>query len=188
MLLGFLTAELSPPDLRQALTTKISSAFWLGTHRQALVRQSSKYFLISAFLWARVWVVICRLKLFGPWVHPSPVRVKSVATNSLTSVGWDLSQKGYLQSSQIKQTRTNQDPNLAQDFCTFTSCHTCILWEISTREPICRIIITNTDTENPCFSHWSKYTVQVKKFHFLKHAIQGQIYHLGSILVILREI
>lgn len=56
MFLGSLTAELSPPDLRQVLMTETGSVFWLGTQREALVRQSSKYFLISAFLQARVWL------------------------------------------------------------------------------------------------------------------------------------
>lgn len=56
MFLGSLTAELSPPDLRQVLMTETGSVFWLGTQREALVRQSSKYFLTSAFLQARVWL------------------------------------------------------------------------------------------------------------------------------------
>lgn len=159
-------AELSPPDPRQALTIKMRRAFWLGTHRGASVRHSCDYFLISAFLWARVWVVISRLGPFGPWA----ILRLSVATNSLTSVGWDLSKLSFTKTilTMLKLNNTNpsqprpcfgQDFWLAWDLCTFTSCCTCIWWENRTREAICMLISANTTTKNLCFSHWSKYIV-----------------------------
>lgn len=117
------------------------------------------------------WVVISRLKPFGPRRYPLPVRINLVATNSLTSVGWDLSKLFHRMDTynQVKYNKPKprawfwQDFLLHQDFCTFIFGNTCTLWGNSIIEVIYRLMFKNTKrsvihswgTEVPLFKTWN---------------------------------
>lgn len=98
------------------------------------------------------WVVISRLKPFGPQGYPLPVRINSVATNSFTSVGWDVSKLFHRMDTynQVKYNKPKprawfwQDFLLHQGFYTLTFGNTCTLWGNSIREVIYRLMFKNT--------------------------------------------